>query len=107
MKTKTNNSKTVKMVALGATLAGIAAGAYFFLGPKGKQHQKHVKAWAIKMKGDVIEKLESAKEVSESAYHAIIDSVAEKYARSKKIGKDEVKALANDLKKHWKTIIAK
>lgn len=105
MKKKTSNgSKVVKLAVIGASLAGLAAGAYFFLGPKGKKHQRQAKAWAIKMKGDVVEKLELARNVSESAYHGIIDSVAAKYEKSRKASRGEIQALARDLKKHWRTI---
>jgi hypothetical protein len=103
-KTTGRGSDTAKLVAIGAGLAGLAATAYFFLGPKGKKHQKHFKAWAIKMKGDVVEKLESAREVSEPVYHKIIDSVAAEYAKGKKANQKEIKELAQNLKKHWKTI---
>ena len=106
MKSKTtkNNGSAVKIAVLGASLAGLAATAYFFLGPKGKKHQKHAKAWAVKMKGDVMEKLEMAKEVSEPVYHEIIDSVSKEYKKSKKANQAEIDELAKDLKKHWKTI---
>lgn len=103
-KTTSSGSDKVGLVALGASLAGLAAGAYFFLGPKGKAHQRHAKAWVIKMKGDVVEKLEKAGDVSESAYNEIVDSVAKGYEKGKKAGQEEIKELANDLKKHWKTI---
>jgi hypothetical protein len=106
MQKKTNRSNIVGMAALGASLAGLAAGAYFFFGPNGKKHQKNAKAWAIKMKGDVIEKLEAAKEVTEPIYHSIIDTVAKKYAKGTKVTQAEVEELANDLKKHWKSISA-
>ena len=105
-KTKKSGSNVVGMAVLGASLAGLAATAYFFFGPKGKKHQMHAKAWAIKMKGDVVEKLETAREVSEPLYHEIIDSVAAEYEKGKKAGHEEIKALAQDLKKHWKTISA-
>ena len=101
---KKSGSNAAEMIALGAGLAGLAATAYFFLGPKGKQHQKHTKAWAIKMKGDVIEKLETAREISEPVYHQIIDAVAAKYEKGMKASHAEVSELASDLKKHWKTI---
>ncbi len=107
MKNKTNNgSGVVKMAVLGASLAGLAASAYFFFGPNGKKNQKHAKSWAIKMKGDVVEKLEKAKEVSEPVYHQIIDVVAAKYAKGAKISQVEIDELAKDLKKHWKTMHA-
>ena len=103
-KTTKIGSGTVKLAVLGASLAGLAATAYFFLGPKGKKRQKHAKAWAIKMKGDVVEKLEMAREVSEPVYNEIIDSVAVEYKKGAKAGQAEINALAKDLKKHWKTI---
>ncbi len=103
-KTTKSGSSTVKFVALGASLAVLAATAYFFLGPKGKKHQRHAKAWAIKMKGDVVEKIETAREISEPVYHEIIDSVAAEYEKGMKASHEEISALAQDLKKHWKTI---
>lgn len=104
MKNKTNGSKAVKLAVLGASLAGIAATAYFFFGPKGKSNQRHAKAWAIKMKGDVVGKLEKAREITEPVYHEIINSVAKEYAKNKGVSRKEIEMLAKDLKKHWKTI---
>lgn len=101
---KKSDSGAVSLAVLGASLAGLAATAYFFLGPKGKKNQKSVKAWAIKMKGDVVERLEKAKEVSEPAYNEIIDLVAAEYAKGKKASREEIAALSADLKKHWKTL---
>lgn len=97
-------SSAAKLTVFGASLAGLAAAAYFFLGPKGKKHQMHAKAWVIKMKGDVVEKLETASDISEPVYHEIIDSVAAKYEKGKKASREEIMALAQDLKKHWKAI---
>jgi hypothetical protein len=102
-KTVKKSNSTAKFAAIGAGLASIAA-AYFFLGPKGKIHQKQTKAWAIKMKADVIEKLESARDMSETAYHQIIDSIADEYKKKAKVGHEEIQSLATDLKKHWKVI---
>jgi len=103
-KTTTKGGDAVKLAVVGASLAGLAATAYFFLGPKGKKHQRHAKAWAVKMKGDVMEKLEMAKEVSEPVYQQIIDSVAVEYKKGKKASQVEIDEMAKDLKKHWKTI---
>jgi len=102
--TSKSGSKAVKVAVIGASLAALAGSAYFLFGPKGKKHQKQAKAWAIKMKGDVVEKLESAREVSEPIYREIIDSVATEYEKSKRAGKEEIVAMASDLKKHWKTL---
>jgi hypothetical protein len=104
MQKKASNAKAVKLAVIGASLAGVAATAYFFFGPKGKKHRQHAKAWAIKMKGDVVEKLEQAKEITEPIYHEIIDSVSKDYTTGKKAGKAEIDAMAKDLKKHWTSI---
>jgi len=97
-------SETLKYTVVGVSLASLAAGAYFFFGPKGKKHQKHAKAWVIKMKGDIIEKLESAKEVTEPVYHAIIDTVALNYKKKIKNGKEDINEIVDDLKKQWKNL---
>ena len=94
----------MKLAVVGASLAGIAATAYFLFGPKGKKNQKHAKAWAIKMKGEVVEKLEKAREITEPVYLEIIDMVAKEYKQGKKASQPEIAALAADLKKHWKAI---
>ena len=104
MQKKTSSSNAMKIAVIGASLASIAATAYFFFGPKGKKHRQHAKAWAIKMKGDVVEKLEQAKEITEPIYHEIIDSVSKDYATGKKATKAEIEEIAKDLKKHWSTI---
>lgn len=103
-KTTSTGTKIAELSILGASLAGIAAGSYFFLGPKGKANQKHAKAWAIKMKGDIVEKFEKAKEVSEPIYHEVIDSVAANYKKGMKATHEEIDEVTADLKKHWKTI---
>jgi hypothetical protein len=104
IKTK-KSSGGMKLAVVGASLAGLAA-AYYFLGPKGKAHQKHAKAWAIKMKGDVVSRLEQAREVSEPVYREIIDSVATEYKKGAKASHGEINSLAQDLKKHWKIVSA-
>ncbi|MFA5841607.1 MAG: hypothetical protein WC835_01425 [Candidatus Paceibacterota bacterium] len=103
-KTTTKGASAVELAVIGASLAGLAATAYFFLGPKGKKHQRETKAWAIKMKGDIVEKLEKARDISEPVYHEIINSVAARYGKEMKANHKEIAALAQDLKKHWKTI---
>jgi len=104
MPKKANKSKAVKLAVIGVSLAGLAATAYFFFGPKGKKHRGHAKAWAIKMKGEVVEKLEAAREITEPIYREIIDAVARDYKKGKKASWPEIEALARDLKKHWKSM---
>jgi len=106
MQKKPSKSNAVKYAVIGASLAGLAATAYFFFGPKGKKRREHAKAWAIKMKGEVVEKLEKAREITEPVYREIIDTVAKEYKKGKKAGQPEIEALATDLKKHWKSMSA-
>lgn len=103
-KTKNGGSGAAELAVAGAAIAGLAATAYFFLGPKGKTHQKHAKAWAVKMKHDVVKKLKTARAMGEPAYQEIIDSVASEYEKGKIASHAEIEELAKDLKKHWKTI---
>jgi hypothetical protein len=103
-KTTKEGSGAMKLLTFGASLASLAATAYFFLGPQGEKNQKQVKSWAIKMKADVIEKLEQLREINEPVYNEIIDSVAAKYEKKLQSSPREIKALAQDLKKHWQTI---
>lgn len=104
MPKKINKSNAVKVAVLGASLAGLAATAYFLFGPKGKKRRQQAKAWAIKMKGEVVEKLEVAREITEPIYEEIIDAVAKEYKKGKKASQPEIDALATDLKKHWKSM---
>jgi hypothetical protein len=103
-KKTTTSSKVVTFAIVGASLAALAATAYFFLGPDGKKHQRHTKAWVIKMKAEIIEKLEQAREVSQPMYDEIIDSVAAEYTKAMSANHEEIRQIANDLKNHWKTI---
>ncbi|MEX1051963.1 MAG: hypothetical protein WEC83_01080 [Patescibacteria group bacterium] len=100
-KSTSNGPSKAGLVIAGVAIASLAATAYFFFGPGGKKHQKHAKAWAVKMKAEVIERLEAAREVTEPVYNEIIDSVATEYAGAKKANKEQIDELVADLKKHW------
>jgi gas vesicle protein len=87
-------------------IAGMA-GAYFLYG-QGKQsasNRKKIKSWMIKAKGEALEKLEKVKSLDEESYHKIMDGIAEKYGKVKDVDPEEVKALVQDLKKHWKSMM--
>jgi hypothetical protein len=55
----------------------------------------------IKMKGEIVEKMENAKDLTEEAYHRIVDSVAASYEK-KGVSPEMVQMLAASLKKQWK-----
>lgn len=94
-----------EMVGIGATVAALGAAAYVLFGPDGKKNKKAIKGWAIKMKGEIIEKLEDAKEITEPVYHKIIDTVSAKYAKAKNIDAQDLEQAVSEVKKHWKTMM--
>ncbi len=106
MKKQVNKSegKVGTALAIGAGVAALGAVTYFFFGPQGKKNQKKVKGWMIKMKGEVVEKLEQAKEVTQPIYNEIVDKVASTYSKASSVDKAELIKLATDLKRQWNNI---
>lgn len=97
------SSKT--MLGLGAGLAALATASYYFWGPDGKRHQRRMKGWMYKMKGEIIERIEDVKELTEPVYRDIIDSVAGATSSTVKASKTEIKAFAEKLKDQWNDIV--
>ena len=90
------------MGAIGVGAAAVGAGAYYFLGPKGKQHQKKAKAWMAVMKIEVEKDLKKAKSVTEPLYHSAVDAIAATYSRQYKEHAGEINAFAKKLKEDWR-----
>jgi len=103
---ESNNGKVVAGVGLGlGMLAALSAGAYYLYGTKeGAKKRLKIRGWMLKAKGEVMEKMESLKEVNEGTYNALVESVMKKYNGLKNIDPKEVNELVDDLKKHWKNI---
>ena len=93
-----------KTIAVTAGVAALTAGAYLLFGPAGKKNRKKIKGWAVKMKGEMIEKFEEMKEVTEPMYHKVVDEISAKYAKTKGITQEEVNETVAELKKHWKAL---
>lgn len=107
MEKKTTNKKVLgakTVIGIGAGVAALSAAAYVLFGPNGKKNRKIIRGWSVKMKGEIIEKFENAKEITEPVYHQIIDSVQEKYSKLKNVDQEELVAVVNEIKKHWKSI---
>jgi gas vesicle protein len=105
MTTKTNGKKkglsTGAVIGIGAGVLATAAATYFFFGPEGKKNRNKLKGWMIRMKGEIVDKMEKAKDMSEEAYHKIVDAAAASYSKEG-ISTDAVKEFATTLKKQWK-----
>lgn len=94
-----------KGLAIIGGLVAAAAGAYFVHGNKKAQKKiKQVKGWALKAKGEVLEKIEKIKEVDEQLYSQAIDAVMKKYENIKSVDTSELASVAKELKSHWKNI---
>ncbi len=102
---KNNNLSAKTIVALGTSAVALAASSYYFFGPGGKIHRKKAVGWMVKIKGEIIEQIENAKEISEPIYHNIVDSVLATYVKSGKIAAPELAMLAKTLKGQWKSIV--
>ncbi|GIW69152.1 hypothetical protein D6792_02430 [Candidatus Parcubacteria bacterium] len=90
------------VAGLSAMAAVGAAAAYFLYGSKhAKKNRAKVRGWMVKAKGEVIEKLEKAKEVNKEVVSAIVDQVLARYAKVKDIGEEEARRLAEELKRQW------
>lgn len=99
---KKETSNRGAIAAVGIAVVAASAAAYLLFGPDGKKNRKAIRGWAVKMKGEIIEKLESAKEVTEPVYHDIVNKVAEKYSKLKNVNPDELLAVIEDARKQWK-----
>jgi len=105
MSKKQSGMSAGAMVGIGASVAALSAAAYVLFGPDGKKNRKAIRSWAVKMKGEIIEKFEEAKEITEPMYHKIIDDVKAKYSEMPNINKEELEAVVAEVRKHWKTMM--
>lgn len=104
MAKKNTGSNVTKAVAIGAGVAALSAAAYLLFGPEGKKHRKDLQSWMVKMKADVMEKMEEAKELSEETYHGILDMVEAKYRSMKNVNGADLQKEVAELKKNWKNM---
>jgi hypothetical protein len=93
-------------IGVGLTAAAVAAaGAYFLYGSKNaKTNRKKVKSWALKAKAEVLERLEDAKEMTESEFEELVTAIAGTYAGVKSATKGEVKDFQKEMMEHWQAI---
>jgi hypothetical protein len=105
---KTVNNKKVSVGAIAAGIVGVTAaavGTYYLYGHKNAtKHRAMAKSWMLKAKGEVLEKLEQAQEVTEPIYNKAVDAVAAKYNELKSIDPEELSAFLSDMKKYWSDI---
>ena len=100
--------KTGKLIGAGIGLAAVAAaGTYFLYGDRGAKNRKMIAGWSLKMKGEVLEKVEDLKAIDREAYHELVDKVATRYAKLEKVSATELRHLTVELKNAWAHISKK
>jgi uncharacterized protein involved in outer membrane biogenesis len=102
-----NLSTTQKIeIGVGLTAAAVAAaGAYFLYGSKNAaKNRKVVKGWMLKAKGEVLESLERAQEMTQDEYEELVASVVGAYAQVKEASKTDLSAFKKEMLEHWKSI---
>jgi len=106
-KSSKKSENTNVAVGVGLTAAAVAAaGAYFLYGsPNAKQNRAKVKGWSLKAKGEVLEALEKAEEITEKEFNQLVDSVAKSYDKVKDASKSDIAAFKREMKEHWPDIV--
>lgn len=102
-KTSTGNH-VLEGIAAVAAVAAAAGAVFLYATDSGKKKRKEIKSWMLKAKGEVLEKIEKAKDVNQEAYENIVDAVAKKYSKLKTVGEEEVVPFVKELKGHWSSI---
>jgi hypothetical protein len=91
-------------IGIGLTSAAVAAaGAYFLYGSKGAaKNRKVVKSWAIKAKGEVLEAIEKAEQITEDEFNKLVGTVVSTYSNAQKISRNELSDFKNEMTDNWK-----
>lgn len=97
--------KQSKLIGAGIGLAAVAAaGAYFLYGERGAKNREKISGWTLRMKGEVLEKVEALKAIDREAYTELVDKVAARYAKLEKVSAGELRRLTVELKNAWSHI---
>ena len=100
-------SNTHKLgIGVGLTAAAVAAaGAYFLYGSKDAvKNRKVVKSWAIKAKGEVLEALEKAEQMTEDEFNKLVGTVASTYGQVQKLSQTELADFKKEMSANWKSL---
>ena len=92
-----------KMAAIGAGVAAVSAGAYYFMGPEGKAHQKKAEAWVKGMEQKIEKKAKPALKQAKSAITKTVKTVEKLTKKEKPMVMKADKKFIEALKKIEKT----
>lgn len=100
-----NGEKVGIGVAL-TTAAVAAAGTYFLYGsPNASKNRKKVKGWALKAKGEVLEVLEKAGNMTAEEYQDAVEKIAAVYSGVQSVSKPEIEDFKKEMLSNWKKIV--
>lgn len=102
---KDNSLSGGEKVGIGVALttaAVAAAGAYFLYGsPNASKNRKTVKSWALKAKGEILEVLEKAGNLTAEEYQEAVEKVLAGYSQLNTISKNELADFRKEMMEHW------
>lgn len=102
---KSNSLSGGEKVGIGVALttaAVAAAGAYFLYGsPNAAKNRRTVKSWALKAKGEVLEVLEKAGNLTAEEYQDAVEKVLAGYSKLNTISKTELADFRKEMMEHW------
>jgi len=107
-KSKNSGMSGGEKVGIGVALtaaAVAAAGAYFLYGsPNAAKNRKTVRGWALKAKGEVLEVLEKAGNMTAEEYQNVVESIAAGYGKMQSVSKNEIADFKKEMLAYWKQI---
>lgn len=92
-------NKNFAKMAIGGVAATIAGAYYLYGSREGQAVRKNMSAFAVKMKGEMLQGLEKLKEVSEPKYKELVKKVEQKYKDA--ADKPEVKKVVGEISAVW------
>jgi len=94
-------------IGVGLTAAAVAAvGAYFLYGSEdATKNRKKVKGWALKAKGEVLEALEKAEQMTEEEFQRVVDKVLMTYNKAQTLSKKELKEFKTEMVENWSGLL--
>lgn len=98
-----NNNKRSKL-PLAGLLGAAAIGAVYLYGKNKKRVQRKLRGWMLKVKGEVMEQVSEAEELTREEYESIVDTAVDKYKAKKEQAAEEFEQTRRRLKSQWKEI---
>lgn len=84
------------------TAAVAAAGAYFLYGsPNAVKNRKKVKGWMLKAKGEVLEAMEQAGQMTAEEYQEVVEKITAGYSQLQNASKADIKEFKSEMMDNW------